>query len=75
MVLCLLFVMFAAILNLTLTLHQKNSCLNVKGAFLLVDSKSLPSIINKEVVAQFIYKPTWSTEKLFTIKKIGNLLL
>ena len=50
--------MFAAILNLTLTLHQKNSCLNVKGAFLLVDSKSLPSIINKEVVAQFIYKPT-----------------
>ena len=74
MVLCLLFIMFAAILNLTLTLHQ-NSCLNVKGAFLLVDSKSLPSIIDKEVVAQFIYKPTWSTEKLFTIKKIGNLLL
>ena len=33
--------------------------------------ESLPRMINKEVLVQFIYKPTKSTEKLLTIKKLA----
>ena len=43
----------------------------IKGGFLQVDSKledkySNIRMINKEVLAQFIYKVAQSTEKLFT---------
>ena len=45
--------------NLTLKLHQKISCLN-EGWLFIVRLKvgSLPIMMNKEVLIQFIYKPT-----------------
>ena len=60
--------------NLTLTLHQKK---------IRFKAGNLPRMINKEWLAQFIYKPTKSTEKLaienghekFGHDKIGNLIL
>ena len=45
--------------NLTLKLHQKNSCLN--EGWLFIDRFKLGSLLkmtNKEVLAQFIHKPT-----------------
>ena len=32
---------------------------------------SLPRMINKEVLAQIIHKPTSSTEKMFTMEKLA----
>ena len=60
--------------NLTLKLHtniRKNCSVN-KGSFFTSRFKirSLPRMINKEMLTQFIYKPTYSTAKLFTMKII-----
>ena len=54
--------------NLTLKLYKiflKNSYLNERWHWFKVGS--LPRMINKEVFAQFIYKPTEFTEKLFSL--------
>ena len=45
--------------NLTLKLHQKNSYLNEDWLFIgRFKVGRLPRMINKEVLAQLIYKPT-----------------
>ena len=44
----------------------------MNGGFLQVarfKDGNLPRMVNKEVLAEFIYKPTQLTEKLFTMKK------
>ena len=44
---------------LSLLPHQKNSYLNEERLFIgRIKIGSLPRMINKEVLAQFIYKPT-----------------
>ena len=45
--------------NLTRKLHQKNSYLNPGWRFIgRFKVGSLPRMLNKDVLAQFIYKPT-----------------
>ena len=62
--------------NLTLEFHKKNSYLNEVWLFLgRFKTGSLPRMINKEVLAQFIYKPIYSIEKLFNIKKWKFIIL
>ena len=44
--------------NLILKLHQKNSCLDEEWIFIgSFKVGSVPEIINKEVLSQFLYKP------------------
>ena len=45
--------------NLILQLHQKKTATLMKGGFLTDRIKvgSVPGMMNKEVLAQFIYKP------------------
>ena len=55
---------------------EKNSYLN-EGRFYIgrFIVGSLPRIINREVLAQFINRPASSTKKLFTMKKLANFML
>ena len=55
--------------SLPLKLHQKNKYLNEGWIFIgIFTVGSLPRRINKEVLVQFMYKSTYSTEKLLTMQ-------
>ena len=59
-----------------LSTSEKNSCLN-EGWLFIGSFKvgSVKGVINKEVLAQFVYKPGYWTEKLFIYENLKKLLL
>ena len=63
--------------NLILKLHQKKNSHLDEGWLFIGSFKvgSVPGMISKEVLAQFIYKPTKSTAKLFIWGNLGKLSL